>query len=116
MYCSNGEPIYFLVDSNRFTNFRRDLYDRQWNKIPLTWGTVNLKEPMPKPEIFSQMVDVCRKLASGFNFVRVDLYFTAGRLYFGELTFTPGDGMVPVTPSHFGYAFSDLIDIRHYND
>lgn len=35
-----------------------------------------------------------KKLANDFDYVRVDWYINAGQVYFGELTFTPGAGMV----------------------
>ena len=35
-----------------------------------------------------------KKLASDFDYVRVDWYISEGQIYFGELTFTPGAGMV----------------------
>ena len=35
-----------------------------------------------------------KKLASDFDYVRVDWYIHEQQVYFGELTFTPGAGMV----------------------
>jgi len=37
-----------------------------------------------------------KKLASDFDYVRVDWYISQGDVYFGELTFTPGAGLMPV--------------------
>jgi hypothetical protein len=45
---------------------------------------------------------VVRRLAADFPFVRVDLYVAGGRVYFGELTFTPGSGIVDFTPKKTG--------------
>jgi hypothetical protein len=41
---------------------------------------------------FDEMVAVARKLSRGFDFVRIDLYNMKGRVYFGEMTFTPASG------------------------
>ena len=38
------------------------------------------------------MVEIARRLASPFSYVRVDLYNVDGRVYFGELTFANGGG------------------------
>jgi hypothetical protein len=35
-----------------------------------------------------------KTLASDFDYVRVDWYIDGDRIYFGELTFTPGAGLV----------------------
>ncbi len=35
-----------------------------------------------------------KRLAADFDYVRVDWYIHEGHIYFGELTFTPGAGLV----------------------
>jgi len=37
-----------------------------------------------------------KKLASDFDYVRIDWYISQDKVYFGELTFTPGAGLMPV--------------------
>jgi hypothetical protein len=37
------------------------------------------------------MVDIASRLSGGHQFVRVDLYEVDKKVYFGELTFTPGN-------------------------
>ena len=49
-----------------------------------------IHEDYKKPETFDQMVDYAKKLAEPFKFVRVDFYEINGKVYLGELTFTPG--------------------------
>jgi TupA-like ATPgrasp len=48
--------------------------------------------PHLNPGNFPEMVQVARDLSVDFDFVRVDLYSVADRIYFGELTCTPGQG------------------------
>lgn len=50
---------------------------------------------MPKPQKFDEMIDIARKLSEDFKFVRVDLYELDGKVYFGELTFSPGNCVLP---------------------
>ena len=38
-------------------------------------------------------MSLAERLAEPFNFVRVDLYEVDNKIFFGELTFTPGDGL-----------------------
>jgi hypothetical protein len=42
------------------------------------------------PTRFDKMLDYARKLSKDFKFVRVDFYEVDGRIYLGEMTFTPG--------------------------
>ena len=48
--------------------------------------------PHLKPANFDVMVQVARDLSADFDFIRVDLYTVAGKVYFGELTCTPHQG------------------------
>jgi hypothetical protein len=38
------------------------------------------------------MIEYSRQLSQEFRYVRVDFYIVEGKIYFGELTFTPGNG------------------------
>lgn len=48
----------------------------------------------PEMETLEKALDLSKKLAKDFDYVRVDWYISEGQIYFGELTFTPGAGMV----------------------
>ena len=43
-----------------------------------------------KPDKLDELVALARKLSSGFPLVRVDFYEDKGRIYVGEMTFSPG--------------------------
>jgi hypothetical protein len=47
------------------------------------------------------MLRYAETLADGFDFIRVDLYDTADRVCFGELTVTPGGGASVLSPLEF---------------
>jgi hypothetical protein len=47
-------------------------------------------------------------LAEGFDFIRVDLYDTADKVYFGEFTITPGAGTSQYTPHEFDHYLGSL--------
>ena len=47
------------------------------------------------------MVVLAEKLSSGTDFLRVDLYEINGKVYFSELTFSPGAGFTAFkNPAH----------------
>ena len=49
---------------------------------------------VPKPECLDEMFAIARILSEGFPEVRVDLYLSGGKIYFGELTFASVGGMM----------------------
>ena len=92
-FCFHGEPQFVQVDVNRFTEHRRNLYDMDWNRIAGCFSHQNSEMPITKPELFPEMREIATKLSEKTDFVRVDLYDMHGRIYFGELTNYPEDGL-----------------------
>lgn len=115
-FCFDGKAEFIQLDSNRFKSHTRDLYDLEWNKLPVKLAYPNLERLAPKPEGLTQMIEVAEKLASDFNFVRVDLYNADGIIYFGELTFTPGNGMEKFDPIDYDYKFGEKFELRSFDE
>lgn len=93
-HCFDGEPQFILVCSERTDGLKLSLFDTEWN--PLTEYLQNTPIPNPLPAVpnqLTQMLDVARKLAHDFPFVRVDLYAIKNKIYFGEMTFSPAAGV-----------------------
>lgn len=57
------------------------------------------------------MKELAGKLSKGIPHVRVDLYEVAGKIYFGELTFSHWSGMVAFDPSEWDYKFGEWIKL-----
>ena len=79
-----------------------------WEKMP--W-IVHFDPPdydIPRPDTLDEMIRVARALSSGFDHVRVDLYDIHGRVYFGEMTFTSGDGHIKTHPDEVDFLLGDL--------
>lgn len=95
-YCFNGKAKYVMVCADRVQGQNAKFYyfDENWNMMPFTHDA--LKEPdrkINKPEGIEQAFEYAEKLSKDFPFVRTDLYIVDGKIYFGELTFTPSGGM-----------------------
>jgi hypothetical protein len=99
--CFNGKAEYVVLDVDRHINHRRNIYDSNWNFIDVSTDYPNFGDCMDKPDGFEEMLKVANILAKDFPFVRVDLYWVNGQVYFGELTFYPWTGYVQFTPDHF---------------
>ena len=94
-YCFSGEPVICGVYYNRDSKTHEtqsSFYDMDWHLHP-DWQDPRKKTrcvEVPRPKYFDQMRKLCRDLCSEFPFVRLDLYESCDKLYFGEFTFTPG--------------------------
>lgn len=113
-YCCNGQPLGLHVDIDRFGNHGYRIYDANWNEFVKTKSPDKDIPHIPRPENLQILLEVCRKLSAGFSYVRVDLYDVDGRIYFGELTFTPGSGMSAFDPVASDYFFGEPLDVRRY--
>lgn len=114
-YCFNGVPKFVEVDFDRFHNHTMNFYDLKWNLQNFTKGNYsNYDGDVEKPNNFDKMVEISKKLSKNFNFVRVDLYNVDGKIYFGELTFTPAGGLTPFKPLEKDLEFAKLIELGDY--
>ena len=124
-YCFNGEPdivelIYdrkiITVGSNvkrKDSNFKACAFDLDWNPLPEIYTEEcdhHIPTEIPKPGRLDKMLEICKTLSLPFPSVRVDLYEVNNKVYFGEMTFTPGGGMNFFTPEYF-LEMGDLIDL-----
>lgn len=119
IYCTNGKPQYIWVCSGRdSTGTDVMTYDCNWTPRPdLCVYDHRYREGkiMPKPENLDEMLKVAEKLVKPFPFVRCDLYNIQGRIFFGELTFTPLGGMVNFHPQKFLDELGAKIDLNYPN-
>ena len=101
--CFNGKPEYIVLDVDRFTNHKRNIYDIQWNDLHVASDCPCADGIYAPPENLSEMLHIAEQLCEGFPAVRVDLYSVGKKVYFGELTFFPWSGYVQYTPDSFDY-------------
>ena len=107
----SGPPImYILVISDRFSNNTHgDVYDIHWNHLDIAIGPyIRSAAPAPVPPNLESIVETAAVLSKDFNYVRVDLYAPDDAIYFGELTFTPGAGVLPFGPDRVDYEWGRL--------
>ncbi|MBO4780091.1 MAG: hypothetical protein J5497_05595 [Selenomonadaceae bacterium] len=99
-WCFGGKPLHCAKESGRsadgsLANLRMDFFDMNW--LPTTVERSDHPrsehpENIPPPKNFELMKKLAATLAEDFAFVRVDFYEIDGKVYFGEMTFTPGAG------------------------
>lgn len=103
--------VFTALISDRFGHHPRgDMYDGDWNRLDIAIGHYARSEvPLPRPENFDKLLAIATALAEGFEYVRVDLYAPGDKIYFGELTFTPGAGVFPMRPDAVDYEWGRLM-------
>lgn len=101
IFCFKGVPKFIQVDLERATNHLRDYYDLDWNILPFGNEYPRSGQKTDKPSNLSEMIEIAQKLSKNFEHVRVDLYFQNQKIYFGELTFTPQNGMGRFDPPEY---------------
>lgn len=105
--CFNGKVEYIFVYRDRFNDVKRAIYDRNWNYLNIESGYKRLPNDIKKPEDFEKMCEIAERLSKKFPFVRVDLYWVNGKIYFGEMTFYPTSGYTFFEPDEFDYVLGE---------
>lgn len=108
-FCFDGKVDCVMVCLERSSGDTKFyFFDRDWNLKRLNIRGKNAPEgfTIPKPECMDEMFEIAAKLSQGVSYLRVDLYQSNGRVYFGELTFFPQSGfdanLLPETDEYFG--------------
>ena len=68
-----------------------------------------------RDEVFKRlekMLEIARKLSKDFKFVRVDLHNVDGKIYFGEMTFTPASGYMKFSNPKYDRILGDMLDLK----
>lgn len=113
-HCFNGLPYLCQVIGDRSIGETIDFFDMKWNHVAMKRPPFpNAEKTIDKPENLDLMIKLCTKLSDGFQYVRVDLYEHNGRVFFGEMTFTPASGMMKFDPDEWDYKLGSMWDIHN---
>lgn len=88
--CSCGKAEAILVCTNRDEG--RDYYSTEWEYLDYVKKEYRSKVKIEKPELLDEMVKAAEILSQPFPLSRIDFYVVNNKLYFGEITLTPGAG------------------------
>lgn len=117
--CFDGEPKLLFLDLGLINedksynhNYPRNIYDTEFNLLPVKETRENAPYPVEKPANFERMVQIARTLSQPFPFCRVDLYNVDGDIYFGEITFYHGGGCNNIQPEEWDLKMGSWIDLN----
>lgn len=92
-HCVDGAVRFVQYIYDRGMDTKEQIVDSQGNKLPTGLSSnFKLGTNFRKPENWKEMLTVAERLAAGFKYVRVDLFYSAGSIYAGEMTFWPMAG------------------------
>ncbi len=115
-FCFNGKAEYCQVIANRNHGETIDFYDRNWNHqlfCGLNPFAKNAALSLEKPSKYEEMLSIADKLSEISPFLRVDLYFINGEIYFGEMTFYPNSGVGRFTPKEWDVKLGRLLSLKN---
>lgn len=117
--CFNGIPQLLFLDLGVINpdqtynhNYPRNIYNMDFELLPVHETRPNASYPVEKPENFEKMVEIAKILSAPFPFCRVDLYNVDGQIYFGEITFYHGGGCNAIEPEEWDLKMGNWIDIN----
>jgi hypothetical protein len=91
--CLKGNVVVILVCSGRETGHPDYIpYDTQWTpKLDYCISKHEKSEILPRPHNLDEMIATAKRLSSGLDLARVDLYSNGTKIWFGEITLTPDE-------------------------
>ena len=110
--CFSGQPLYCMVDTDRFGTHKRNIYNMQWKLQSWNIGSYENSNHVSMPDNFLDMIEIAKILSKGFSHVRVDLYNVDGKILFSEMTFTTGSGYSFPKPESANKMLGDLWKIE----
>lgn len=107
LLCFNGKVKCTFVCTERGTEngVHMNIYDREWNPMPVERHYPRSENEIKRPDSYEVMVELAEKLSEGLTFARIDFYEIDGRVYFGEITLYPGNGMSEFKP----FSYDELL-------
>lgn len=114
-YCFNSKPEFLYVSEglDNHDTAKIGFFDKNFNMCEFGRNDYLKFAKLPKkPNNFNKMLKIARKLAEGLDFLRVDLYEIDGKVYFGELTFTPNAGLMKFDPPEWDEKVGKMLKLR----
>ncbi|SFL12291.1 TupA-like ATPgrasp [Lachnospiraceae bacterium KH1T2] len=111
IFVFDGKARYIWIDSDRYSEHHRNIYDFDWNPAPFEIEFPKREKELPPPVNLEKMRVLAEKLAEGFPEVRVDFYEVDGKILFGEMTFTSGSGQEKIVPYEYDRILGDMITL-----
>jgi hypothetical protein len=95
-WCFRGNPAMIQVDDHEHSI--NPFFSTAWKPLDVSYRPNAKACEIPRPANLDTMIGIASNLSQDLDFVRVDLYNIDGRIFFGEMTFTPVGGGFNFSP------------------
>lgn len=109
VHCLNGTPVCTMICTERKDSVKFTFVDNDYNKIDCNTNVHAGGELGNKPACFEEMIKIASVLSKPFPLVRIDYYVVGGKLYLGEMTFTPQGGYIDFINQEYLNKLGDLL-------
>ena len=106
-WCFSGRVEVITVHFDRFQKHLVKTLDRNFKPYEFRFPLDNGGGEISPPKNYAEMVKIAESLAAEFDFMRVDLYNVAGKIYFGELTPYPGGVSARFEPAKLDFSLGE---------
>ncbi|MFC1528041.1 ATP-grasp fold amidoligase family protein [Candidatus Neomarinimicrobiota bacterium] len=103
----NMIEVYIYAKDGLKINF----YKRDWEKLDIRSRDTESTVPTKRPKRLNTMIKLAQKLSTNFKFVKVDMYNIDGKIFIGELTFTPSMGLQGFIPDEWNLKLGDKLKL-----
>lgn len=110
-FCFNGIPQFMYIAQDKADKPWTNFYDMNFNQLPIVMRDGPTEDTIKKPECFEEMKYLAAKLSEGMKHIRIDFYYSGGRVYSGELTFYHMGGFQEIAPPEWADRISSYLSI-----
>ena len=117
VYCFGGKAMYVMLCIGREYGHPKFLFFDKDFRFMRNFSYAGMEMPedfsMEKPAGYDDLIKYAEMISKPFPFVRADFYLLDGKVYFGELTFTPAGAVFhsATKPPELEKIFGDLIQL-----
>ncbi|MBG3116099.1 hypothetical protein BBX45_03625 [Proteus mirabilis] len=104
----NSKNGFLQIDFDRFSDHKRNLYNLNFEKLNYGLCYKQGDYTLPPLELLEKMKNISLTLSQNFDYVRIDLYLVKDKIFFGEMTFTPGSGFEAFSNSYADELYGKL--------
>jgi hypothetical protein len=114
IWCFNTRAGFRHMQSLISPNEDKLSFDEDWNLLQGPQPDAAAKARI-NPSQFPEMLRLAKTLSAEFDFVRVDFNVIGGKIYFGEITCTPGQGYTAITSARRMQLLNDSWELDSLN-
>lgn len=113
LMCFNGKVKMSFVCTERFQKggLKVTFFDEEWNRLPFERNHPSSEYEIMKPYTYDRMKEAAEILSKDLLFSRCDFYEHGGKVYLGEITLYPGNGMEKFTPPEWDEKVGNLLEL-----